>query len=286
MSSETAIAKANNVTAVIAPIEAKLRQRRPISKADYDQLVAIWSAAPSNKKVTSLLASASVLREDWPVLIALLEATPENKRTDAERINLGKAYLKSGLFRNSRAAVKPLLASNSTAVSITAQAALRLGEPLEVIKLLQPKRAKLVTHKSVSDLNILASAYLDLGQQENAVSTANSVQIIKPGDIPSAQLLGRLYAEQGDFKKADYYFELVNRGYATMNAGVKRGAELTHLSKQLQTALAAKDYPRLIQIAKPALNKADPQTTAILKQYLYLAYGGLGDALNAQRYSK
>lgn len=68
-----------------------------------------------------------VLGQDWFALIDLTSNIPAKSRGELDNLNLSKAHLKLGQYQQSMEIEKLLSVSNSAAMSVEAQAVLKLG---------------------------------------------------------------------------------------------------------------------------------------------------------------
>ncbi|MEP6903304.1 MAG: hypothetical protein ABJA66_16370, partial [Actinomycetota bacterium] len=83
-----------------------------ITQNEVDSVQKIREKYPSAPVVRQILQSALIRREDWQTAADLISQIPELQRTDEEKNNLAKIYLKLGRYEDVLRIVNPLLEKN------------------------------------------------------------------------------------------------------------------------------------------------------------------------------
>ena len=265
-------------------INALLSASRPVTRADLDSLSRLREQYPKAASVRQMLQAALIRREDWAAAEKLIAEIPEAERSDVDRLNLGKIYIKQGKFTEAQEILAPLRSGESRieATALLGQAQLFGGALDESIATFESVRSDLVGAKRADDLALLGLAYLRRGDHARAIDVLRQTIEIAPENISANSALGRAYAAAGDVQNAATYQAKLDQINSRTASDEKKKARLVPMYYQLEDAYAAKDFDKVIALVDQIKPEADDGIRATLYQYLAAAYRAQGKEAEAQ----
>lgn len=275
--------------AEIKRINANLAAGQNVSQADIDSLNSLREKYPEALEVRQTLQAALIKREDWATVEKIIVETPEKDKTNADRLNLAKIYLKLGEYEKAAELLKTLTGDKTIEVeakSLLGQAQFYLGQTNEAAQTIDSVWNELVAGKKTDEMTLRGMIYFRQGKLDEGIETLKKVLEIEPENISANNALSRIFAAKGDTANAEIYLNKAQAAHEKIAALEKKKSRLVPLYYQLEDAYKAKKYDEVINIARQILPDADEKNQAALYQYLanaYQAQGNQAEAENAMR---
>lgn len=266
-------------------INTNLGGGQAISQADVASLNKLREKYPNSAEVRQTLQAALIKREDWATVEQLIGEIPEAEKTNADRINLAKVYLKLGQYEKAADLLKPLIGEKTSEVetkSLLGQAQFYLGQFDEAAKTIDSIRDQILAQKKTDEMTLRGMIYFRQGKNDEAIETLKKVIEIAPDNISANNALSRIYSAKGDTASAEIYRTKAQNANEAVAASEKKKSRLVPLYYQLEDAFKAKKYDEVVNLARQILPETDGQNKAALYQYLAVAYQAQGKPAEAQ----
>lgn len=272
-------------TAELNRVNQMLARGQYLSQNDIDSLNKIREKYPSAPVVRTLLQGALVKREDWQTAADVITQIPDGERTDEEKVNLAKIYIKLGRYEDALNTVNPLLEKNPAnveLVSLASNSLLNLGRYDEAGQRLDQVWTQIVGEKRFDETTMRGLIYFYQKNYAKAVETLTKSLEFNPDNVSAFNLLARVYAAQGDNQKAEEYTKKMQLGMEKMTAEKQKKARFLESAKNLERAFNDKRYEEVVMLAKTMIPEAETPNKFALYQYLASAYQALGKPADAQ----
>lgn len=271
--------------AEIKRINANLAGGQFVSQADIDSLNSLREKYAASPDVRRTLQAALTRRGDWAAAEKFIGEIPDAERTNADRLNLARIYLKLGQYEKAVETIKNLSGDKAVEVeakSLLGQAEFSLGRTGEAAQAIDSVWEQIVAQKKTDEINLRGMIYFHQGDFDRAVETLKKTLEIAPENISANNALSRVYAAKGETANAEIYLAKAQKANEAVAIAEKKKSRLVPLYYQLEEAYKTQKYDDVINLAGQILPDADERNKATLYQYLASAYQAQGRQAEAQ----
>lgn len=279
------LASDKTASAELKRINSNLAAGQNVSQPDIDSLNSLREKYPEAAEVRQTLQAALIRREDWATVEKIIVEMPEREKTNADKLNLAKIYLKLGEYEKAAGLLNSLTADKTIEVeakSLLGQAQFYLGQINEAAQTIDSIWNEIVAGKKTDEMTLRGMIYFRQNKLDEAVETLKKVLDIEPENISANNTLSRIYSAKGDTANAEIYLNKAQAAHEKIAALEKKKTKLVPLYYQLEDAYKAKKYDEVISIARQILPDADEKNQTALYQYLANAYQAQGNQVEAE----
>lgn len=265
-------------------INAELGAGKAPSQRDIDALNAMREKYPASADLRTIMIAALNRRQDWGALEKVLAAIPDGEKTDTDRLNRARMYVRLGRFQEASDEVNTWVngANQPEAAIIKGQANFFLGNLDESATAFDAAWEALMSGKRAEEIAMRGIIFFRKGENDKAVETLTKALEFDGQNLSAISALGQLYAAKGDITRAEAFRARAERVYEELAAKEKKNARLVPLIYQLEDAFKAKNYNEVINTALQILPIADEKNKGAVYQYLAQAYQATGRPTDAQ----
>jgi len=265
--------------AEIKRINTNLNSGQLVSQADIDALNKLREKYKDAFAVRQTLQTALFKRGDWETAEKLIGEIPEAERTNADRLNLVRIYLKLGRFQAAADTLNNLPADKTIELetkSLLGQAQFYLGQNNEAGQTIDSVWNEILAQKKTEDITLRGMIYFREGNLDKAIETLGKAVEIMPDNIPANNALSRAYAAKGDTGRAEIHLVKAQKAYEIISLAERKKIKMVSIYYQIEDAYKAQKYEEVIRLANQTLPDVEEQNKAALYQYLARAYAAQG----------
>jgi tetratricopeptide (TPR) repeat protein len=259
-------------------INTELNAAHRITPANFEILKNLHAKYPNSPAIGSSYKTALVYRDDWEALAKLLGETPTSARPRNDSILLSKVYMKLGRFAESSQVLQGIGAAASNDVdtrSLSAMAHFNQGHVTDAAADLDAVWDAIIREKRLDDINLRGLVYFRLKDYPRAIETLRRSNELAPLNPVTTNTLSRVYAAAGDAAKAEQYRKETERAQNQLTAEEVRKLQFVSLGRKLEAAWSARQYDKVLSIAKEMLPISDENNKVALRKYVDSAEAGL-----------